>query len=61
MVAWPEARMAAAAAALRWSIIGWRGAMRCEVELDAGGRDAFLLAGQEGERAGIGRGGVVQV
>ena len=35
--------------------------MRCEVELDAGGGDAFLLAGQQGQHAGIGRGGAVQV
>ena len=35
--------------------------MRCEVELDAGGGDAFLLAGQQGQRAGIGFGGPVQV
>ena len=50
--AWPEARLAAAVAALRWSIIGWRGAMRYEVELDAGGGDAFLLAGQQGQARG---------
>jgi len=56
LIVWPEARLAAAVAALRWSIIGWRGAMCCEVELDAGGGDAFLLAGQQGQRAGIGFG-----
>ena len=61
LIVWPEARLAAAVAALRWSIIGWRGAMCCEVELDAGGGDAFLLAGQQGQRAGIGFGGAVQV
>ena len=53
---------------LAWAIAGWRrparyrrGADRCEVKLDAGGGDAFLLAGQQGQRAGIGRGGPVQV
>src|SRR5690348_377913 len=55
-------------AALAWAIAGWRGttryrqrAPRCEVELDAGAGDAFLLAGPQGQRADIGFGGVVQV
>ena len=26
--------------------------MRCEAELDSGGGEAFLLAGQQGQRAG---------
>jgi hypothetical protein len=54
--------------ALLWTIVGWRGTTwyrrgvpRCEVELDAGGGDTFLLAGQQGQRAAIGRGGTVQV
>ena len=61
-------RLVAGVAALPWSVVGWRGtarsgrgARRCEVELDAGGGDALLLAGQQGQRAGIGRGGAVQV
>ena len=37
-----------------------RGAQRCEVKLDAGGGDAFLLAGQQAQRAGISRRGAVQ-
>jgi len=31
------------------------------VEINASGGDAFLLAGQQGQRAGVGRGGMVQV
>src|SRR6266705_7103829 len=53
-------RLVAGVAALPWSVVGWRGtarsgrgARRCEVELDAGGGDALLLAGQQGQRAGI--------
>src|SRR5580704_14396580 len=54
--------------ALRWIIAPWRGTtgyrrgvLYCEVELDAGGGDTFLLAGQQGQRAAIGCGGTVQV
>jgi hypothetical protein len=41
--------------ALLWIIVGWRGTTWCrrgvpryEVELNAGGGDTFLLAGQQG-------------
>ena len=39
----------------------WRGVWRGEVEVHAGGGDAFLLAGQQGQRAGIGLGRAGQV
>ena len=63
-----RSRLVAGVAALPWTVVGWRGTTRyrwgvprCEVELDAGGGDAFLLAGQQGQHAGIGRGGAVRV
>jgi hypothetical protein len=60
--------LAAGVVALLWIIVGWRGTTwyrrgvpRCEVELSSGGGDAFLLAGQQGQRAGVRPGRAVQV